>query len=170
MKNQPEQPASEPAKTVSESLTNEDLYKRFGEAGMNLARAQQAAQAGGQSRTQDAYRNFFSALQSIADDFSKRSQESHDNYMKALSDALLQPDSPKNVEEIYNSYIQALQKLSEEAKDRYQKVHERYLSELRDAQADVQRLGLQAYRDYLSAQKQIWAQLDVNAFVAAASG
>ncbi len=58
-----------------------------------------------------------------------------------------------------------MQKLSEEAKNQYQTAHERYVSELQNVQTDVQQLGLQAYRDYLNAQKQIWAQLEVNAFV-----
>lgn len=160
-----EQPASEQVKTASESHSTEDLYKRFAEASMNLSRTQQEAQTVAQSRTQDAYRNFLNGLQSVFDDIRKRSQESHSNYTRALADAWLQPDSQKKAEEIYNSYIQGMQKLSEEAKNQYQTAHERYVSELQNVQTDVQKLGLQAYRDYLNAQKQIWAQLEVNAFV-----
>ncbi|HYJ85282.1 MAG TPA: hypothetical protein VEW46_04440 [Pyrinomonadaceae bacterium] len=166
MKNRPENSGSE---TVSETSTNEALYRRFGEANMSLGRAQQEAQAANQKRSEEAYRNLFNTLQATTDDIQKRFQESYVNYMKALNEAWLQKGPQQEIEEIYKNYREAGDRLAEEAQQRYKEVYANYVKEMQSANDDVQRLVMDGYRKYLNLQKEIWTQMDINAFVDAAA-
>lgn len=149
MNNRQEISVSGEANTASAAPSNEELFKRFGQANVRLGQAQQEAQADGQKRLEEVYRTFFTALKATNDDFQKRAQESYGNYLKALTDPSTQPASQKHIEELTNNYFQGGQKLAEDAGGRYQEAHATDVSALQGVHDEARNSGLDACGNYL---------------------
>jgi HD-GYP domain-containing protein (c-di-GMP phosphodiesterase class II) len=141
--------------------------ERFQEIAANFNRTLQEMQRNSIARTNEAYTTFLAALTGTQHESQKQAQDALRSYSAAAQDAWCKPDAAKQHEQAYRNYIEMLSKAHEEAQKRHQEAVQMFAASLQHARDEARSQSIEAYRKYLQLRKETWANVDVDAIVAA---
>lgn len=143
--------------------------ERFQEIAANFNRTLQDVQRNSIARTNEAYTTFLAAVTDTQKESQKQGQDMLRTYLAAAQDAGCKPDAAKQHEQAHRNYIEMLSEAHQEAQKRYQEAVQTFAASQHQERDEARSQSIEAYRMYLQSFKDTWANVDVEAIVAAAT-
>jgi hypothetical protein len=141
--------------------------ERFQEIAVDFNRTLQDVQRNGIAGTNEAYTTFLATVTDTQKESQKQAQDMLRTYLAAAQHAGCKPDAAKQHEQAYRNYIEMLSEGHEEAQKRHQEAVQTFAASLHQARDEARSQSIEAYRTYLQSLKDTWANVDVDAIVAA---
>jgi thiaminase len=141
--------------------------ERFQEIAANFNRSLQETQRNSIASTNEAYTTFLAAVTGTQKEAQKQAQDVLRTYLAAAQDAGCKPDAAKQHEQAYRNYTEMLSKDHEEVQKRHEEAVQMCAVSLQQARDEARSQSIEAYRTYLQTLKDTWANVDVDAIVAA---
>lgn len=151
----------------SSPIGYEESQQLFAEAYRRYAQTQQDSQTAAFKGYEEANREYVNAMQAIYDDVQQRTAEAYRELARTSEEAALGDEAQQLREQAYLVYTEAVQSIHRDAQERSADAFNNFVNAQQATQDVIRQQGMDAYREYLTAQRDAWVQLDVEAVVQA---